>query len=69
MIKMSVREFAAKKRSLWFNVPAGNRYIHVLFVMAQDDRGHIWHIAVTNFNIVLAAYLVKPVMFRKMLCN
>ena len=38
-----------------------------LFVMAQDDRGHIWHAA--NFNIVFVAYLVKRVMFREMLCN
>ena len=37
--------------------------------MAQDDRGHIWHTAIANFNIVFVAYLVKPVMFREMLCN
>ena len=37
--------------------------------MAQDDRGHIWHTAITNFNIAFVAYLVKPVMFWEMLCN
>ena len=38
-----------------------------LFVVAQDDRGHIWHTAITNFDIVFAAYLVEPVMFREIL--
>ena len=27
-----------------------------LFVVAQDDRGHIWHTAITNFNVVFVAY-------------
>ena len=34
--------------------------------MAQDDRGHIWHTAIINFNIVFVACLVKPVVFREM---
>ena len=37
--------------------------------MVQDGRGHIWHTAITNFNVVFVAYLVKPVMFREMLQN
>ena len=38
-----------------------------LFAVAQDDRGHIRHTAIINFNIVSIAYLIESMIFREML--
>ena len=40
-----------------------------LFLVARDDRGHIRHTAITNFNIAFIAYFMEPMTFKEILCH